>query len=101
MQRTLDANHEVAALVSSRAARGLSTAEARQRLTLIGSNDPVAPHRAVMLKQILLIFLNPLVAMLIIASLVSAAAVGINAAIIIAIVLISAALNFWQTLRSH
>lgn len=102
MQRTLDANHEVAALRSARAARGLSTAEAQQRLTQIGFNDPVAPRRAVMLKQILSIFLNPLVAILIIASLVSAA-VGdsINAAIIIAIVLMSAALNFWQTFRSH
>src|SRR5215813_10014688 len=82
--------------------KGLSSDEARQRLAEFGPNEPAAIHRATFVKQLLLLFANPLVIILLIASLVSAM-IGnvVNASIIVVIVLLSSALNFTQTARSQ
>jgi Mg2+-importing ATPase len=81
---------------------GLSTTEARLRLSKIGPNEPVSSHRTSGLIQILLLFVNPLAIILLVASAISAA-VGevLNASIIALMVLLSAALNFIQTYRSQ
>jgi hypothetical protein len=82
--------------------KGLSSDEARQRLAEFGPNEPAAIQRATLVKQLLLLFANPLVIILLIASLVSAM-IGdvVNASIIVVIVLLSSALNFTQTARSQ
>ena len=84
------------------AGAGLSTTEARLRLGRIGPNEPISLRRASSLVQILLLFLNPLAIILLAASAISAALGEIlNASIIAVMVLLSAALNFIQTYRSH
>src|SRR5499426_1321829 len=82
--------------------KGLSSDEARRRLAEFGPNEPAAIQRATFVKQLLLLFANPLVIILLIASLVSAM-IGnaVNASIIVVIVLLSSALNFTQTARSQ
>jgi P-type Mg2+ transporter len=81
---------------------GLSTTEACLRLSKIGPNEPVASRRNSGLTQVLFLFVNPLVIILLIASAISAA-VGevLNASIIALMVLLSVALNFFQTYRSQ
>jgi Mg2+-importing ATPase len=82
--------------------KGLSSDEARRRLDEFGPNEPAPVQRATLVKQLLLLFANPLVIILLIASLISAM-IGdvVNASIIIVIVLLSSALNFIQTARSQ
>lgn len=84
------------------AGTGLSTAEARLRLSKIGPNEPVTSRRTSGLVQILLLFVNPLAIILLVASAISAA-VGevLNASIIALMVFLSAVLNFIQTFRSQ
>jgi Mg2+-importing ATPase len=81
---------------------GLSTTEARLRLSMTGPNEPVASRRTSGLVQILLLFVNPLAIILLVASAISAA-VGevLNASIIALMMFLSAALNFIQTYRSQ
>lgn len=81
---------------------GLSSLEALKRLTKYGPNEPVTVRRGAALIQLLLLFANPLVIILLIASSISFA-VGnrLNALIIILMVLLSVALNFVQTWRSQ
>jgi Mg2+-importing ATPase len=82
--------------------QGLSTQEAEQRLAQYGPNEPTSPRRMANVAQILRFFLNPLVLILLIASLVSALmGERVSAAIIVVIVLLSVALNFIQTYRSQ
>ena len=84
------------------AGAGLSTTEARLRLSKIGPNEPVSLRRQSSLVQILLLFLNPLAIILLAASAISAALGEIlNASIIAVMVLLGATLNFIQTYRSH
>ncbi len=81
---------------------GLSSDEARQRLAEFGPNEPAPVQRMTLVKQLLSLFANPLVIILLIASLVSAMIGNVaNASIIIVIVLLSSALNFIQTARSQ
>jgi len=88
--------------IPANAGAGLSTTEARLRLSKIGPNEPVSLRRASSLVQILLLFINPLAIILLVASAISAALGEIvNASIIAVMVLLSAALNFIQTYRSH
>jgi Mg2+-importing ATPase len=86
----------------SPAESGLTSAEARQRLATIGPNEPTPVQRAVLLRQLLTFLTNPLVLILLIASVV-AGALGevVNAIIIAVMVLLSIALNFIQTARSQ
>jgi Mg2+-importing ATPase len=81
---------------------GLTTAEATRRLGQYGPNDPAPRKQRSHLTELLLQFANPLVAILLFASVVSAF-VGelVNAAIIVVIVSLSVALNFIQTFRSQ
>lgn len=84
------------------AGAGLSTTEARLRLSKIGPNEPVSSGRSSGLVQVLFLFINPLVIILLIASAISAAAGEVsNASIIALMALLSAALNFVQTCRSQ
>jgi P-type Mg2+ transporter len=82
--------------------KGLSSDEARRRLAEFGPNEPAPLQRATIVKQLLQLFANPLVIILLIASLISAVLGDVvNASIIIVIILLSSALNFIQTARSQ
>ena len=82
--------------------RGLSGGEARARLARFGPNELTSARRLTGLRQLLSFFSNPLVIILLIASVISAF-VGepVDAAIIALVVLLSVALNFIQTSRSQ
>ncbi|HEY3025612.1 MAG TPA: magnesium-translocating P-type ATPase [Pyrinomonadaceae bacterium] len=88
--------------IQADAGAGLSTTEARLRLSNVGPNEPVSSRRTSGLTQILFLFINPLAIILLVASAISAA-VGevLNASIIALMVLLSAVLNFVQTYRSQ
>jgi Mg2+-importing ATPase len=81
---------------------GLTNEEARTRLARFGPNEPATARRTATIFQLLLLFANPLAIILLAASAISAA-LGevINASIIALMVLLSVALNFIQTYRSH
>ena len=81
---------------------GLTTDEARRRLDEVGPNEPARAPRAAALVQMLLLLANPLVIILLFAS-VASALLGeqVNASIIVLILALSVALNFVQTCRSH
>lgn len=82
--------------------QGLTEAQAQARLTQYGPNEPASARRMAAAEQILRFFLNPLVIILLLASLVSAIAGDkLNAVIIFVLVLFSVALNFIQTFRSQ
>ena len=81
---------------------GLTQVDAKRRLAQFGFNEPATARTATPLSQLLSLLLNPLAIILLAASAISAA-LGevINAAIIVAMVLLSVALNFIQTYRSQ
>jgi Mg2+-importing ATPase len=82
--------------------QGLTSEEAHKRLAIYGPNETTGVKRSSGLVQFLRLFLNPLVAILLLAAIVSAILGDrINASIIIAIVLLSNILNFVQTYRSQ
>lgn len=84
------------------ARRGLTNEEAKRRLSEHGSNELTPARRAANVIQILRLFANPLVIILLIASLASGfLGERINASIIVLMVLFSVALNFFQTYRSE
>lgn len=81
---------------------GLTSEDARQRLTQTGFNEPAGAKRRGIVMQILGMFTNPLVLILLIASLATGLLGDIvNASVIAAIVLLSVALDFTQTFRSQ
>jgi Mg2+-importing ATPase len=82
--------------------QGLTSAEAELRLAAVGPNEPTPVQQAAVLRQLLLFLTNPLVVILLAASIV-AGALGevVNAIIITVMVLLSIALNFIQTARSQ
>lgn len=87
---------------SKAASHGLSTTEATRLLSEHGPNELTPARRAANLIRILGLFANPLVIILLIASLVSALlGQRLNASIIVVMVLFSVALNFFQTYRSE
>ncbi len=82
--------------------QGLTSEEAHKRLDKYGPNDTTGVKHSSGVLQFLRLFLNPLVAILLLAALVSAILGDqINASIIIAIVLLSNMLNFVQTYHSQ
>jgi len=82
--------------------QGLMAEEASKRLDKYGPNDTTGLKHTPPVVQFLRLFLNPLVAILLVASVVSAVLGDrINASIIIIIVLLSNILNFVQTYRSQ
>jgi Mg2+-importing ATPase len=83
-------------------ALGLSTEEASRRLRQFGANDPAPKKQRSRLVDLLLQFANPLVVILLFASVVSAFVGEIaNASIIVVIVMLSVGVNFVQTFRSQ
>lgn len=81
---------------------GLSSQEARQRQDRFGPNELVTAQRLTSVKQLFLLFTNPLVLILLAASIVSAFfGEALDASIIIVIILLSITLNFLQTHRSE
>jgi Mg2+-importing ATPase len=89
-------------MTPSVATAGLSSKEAARRLVEYGPNDPAPKKQRSHWLELLLQFANPLVAILLFASVVSVF-VGefVNATIIIVIVTLSVAINFIQTFRSQ
>ncbi len=83
-------------------ANGLSASEAARRLIQYGPNDPVKKQERSRFVQFLLLFAQPLIAILLVASAVSAfVGEAVNAAIILVMVLLGIILNFIQTSRSQ
>ncbi len=81
---------------------GLSTAEAERRLGQTGPNEPPSARRTAGIRQLAHFFVNPLVIILLLASIISAAlGETLNATIIVIMVLLSVALNFFQAARSQ
>jgi len=81
---------------------GLTSREAERALAQYGPNDPAPAHRHSEIKDILLLFLNPLIIILLIAGIVSAfLGEMISAGIIVVMVLLGIAINFVQTYRSQ
>jgi P-type Mg2+ transporter len=82
--------------------QGLTGEEASQRLEKYGPNDTTGTKHGSGPVQFLHLFLNPLILILILASIVSAALGDqVDASIILIIVLLSNMLNFVQTYRSQ
>ena len=82
--------------------QGLTSEEARKRQDKYGPNDTTGVKRSSAVVQFLRLFLNPLVAILLVAAVVSAGLGDpINASIIVTIVVLSNSLNFVQTYRSQ
>ncbi len=82
--------------------RGLTTAEAARHLQQWGPNEPVQIRRRSAVGQFLRLFANPLVAILLVASVISALlGQAVDAVIIITIVILGVTINFWQTYRSQ
>jgi Mg2+-importing ATPase len=80
----------------------LTSQEAEARLKQFGPNDPAPPKRHSAVLDLLRLFLNPLTSILLIAALASAfLGETTDAGIIIAIVLLSTALDFAQTHKSQ
>jgi len=86
----------------TRSGKGLTSIEAARRLREFGFNEPVEVKRESSIKQFLVLFANPLMAILLVASAVSAL-VGefVNSIIIVLMVLLGVILNFVQTARSQ
>ncbi|HEX6554135.1 MAG TPA: HAD-IC family P-type ATPase [Ktedonobacteraceae bacterium] len=82
--------------------KGLTGEEAQKRLAAYGPNDSTGTKRTSALVQFLRLFLNPLILILLLASLITAILGDrVNASIIFIIVLLSNILNFVQTYRSQ
>jgi len=82
--------------------QGLTSEEARKRLDTYGPNDTTGTKHSSGVVQFLRLFLNPLILVLLLASLISAILGDtVDASIIFVIVLLSNILNFVQTYRSQ
>ncbi len=100
LERQVDASDVITPPLA--AATGLTSAEAARRLDQYGPNEPVQRRRFSAVAQILRLFANPLVAILLVASVISALlGQGLDATIIVTIVVLGVAINFWQTYRSQ
>src|SRR5271169_4786901 len=81
---------------------GLTSEQARKLLAETGPNEPSPAKRSTWLRQTATLFLNLLVLILLVSSAISAAVGEItSASIIAAIVLLSVAINFYQTYHSE
>jgi Mg2+-importing ATPase len=84
------------------APHGLTSVEARRRLTVSGPNETGGHRTAGMLRQVAAWLVNPLIVILLAASVLSAAlGQTTNALLIGTMVLLSVSLNFFQTYRSN
>jgi Mg2+-importing ATPase len=81
---------------------GLTSGEATKRLEQFGPNEPAPRRRFSALGQVAHLFSNPLVVILLVASAISASlGQHVDASIIVTIVVLSVAINFWQSYRSE
>ncbi|MBZ5652580.1 MAG: magnesium-translocating P-type ATPase [Acidobacteriia bacterium] len=81
---------------------GLTSQEAKARLSEYGRNDPTSTRRGALAFELLHLFLNPLVIILLVASVISAfLGQRIEAELIFVIVVFSIAIDFVQTYRSQ
>lgn len=81
---------------------GLTSAEAARLLAQYGPNEPAPVRRLSLVVQLLRLFANPLVLILLVASAISVALrQRTDAVIIVTIVLVGTSINFWQTYRSQ
>src|SRR6266849_3212310 len=81
---------------------GLTSAEARRRLAQYGPNEPVPAHRWSAVRELFGFLANPLVLILLMAAFASILlGQQTDATIVVAIVLVSVAINFVQTYRSQ
>ena len=86
----------------SRATAGLTSQQAADRLAASGPNEAAPPHRRASVREIAGMLTNPLPVILLVAGIVSAVlGETVNASLIIAIVVLSIGVNFWQTWRSR
>src|SRR5438552_7558469 len=81
---------------------GLSGIEAARRLAAYGPNEPAPVRRLSAVIQLLQLFANPLVVILLVASAI-AGSLGqqVDALIIVTMVVLGVAINFWQSYRSQ
>ena len=81
---------------------GLTSREAADRLAQHGPNEPVPQQRSSAIKEFFRLFANPLVLILLAASVVSASlGQSIDAAIIVTMVLVGVVITFWQSYQSQ
>ena len=81
---------------------GLTSSEARERLTKFGPNDPTPVRRGALFQELLILFVNPLIVILLIAGIASGLlGQKADAGIIIVMVLLGVSINFGQTYRSQ
>ena len=84
------------------ATHGLSSQEAAERLSKYGPNDPAPVKRGAAVIELLILFVNPLVVILLVASVVSFLLGNVtDAVIILVMVLLGVSINFVQTYRSR
>jgi Mg2+-importing ATPase len=87
---------------SSIRSQGLSSEEAAARLTQYGPNDPTPVQRGASVRELLVLFLNPLVIILLVASLASfILGDATDSVIILVLVFLGVSINFFQTYRSQ
>src|SRR5579872_1513977 len=83
-------------------ASGLTSAEAARRLAEYGPNEPAPVRRLSAVVQLLQLFANPLVIILLVASAISGVlGQPADALIIVTMVALGVAINFWQSYRSQ
>jgi P-type Mg2+ transporter len=93
---------EIVTQPSAPPGKGLSSQEAADRLSQYGPNDPTPIKGGAAVMELLVLFLNPLVIILLVASLVSfLLGDAADAGIILVIVLLSISINFFQTYQSQ
>ncbi|MGB7217173.1 MAG: magnesium-translocating P-type ATPase, partial [Vicinamibacterales bacterium] len=81
---------------------GLTAAEAERRLAQYGPNEPAPVRRLSAVVQLLHLFANPLVLILLVAAGISASlGQRVDALIIATMVLLGVSINFWQSYRSQ
>jgi P-type Mg2+ transporter len=82
--------------------QGLSSQDAAARLSQYGLNDPTPLKRSASIRELLILFLNPLVIILLVASLASLLlGDATDSLIILVLVLLGVLINFVQTYRSQ
>ena len=101
MKKHLEAKDKKISAENYKNIGGLTNAEAKLRLKQFGLNEPVKVRQLSGIVQFLALFANPLIIILLLASVISFF-VGdwINSVIIALMVLLSVCLNFVQTARS-
>ncbi len=81
---------------------GLTGAEAAHRLAVYGPNEPAPVRRLSVVVQLLQLFANPLVIILLVASAISGVLrQRVDALIIVTMVVLGVVINFWQSYRSQ